>query len=462
MKSIRVLLKHPTARLSPGLGLLIMALLLLTRQGWGQIYTGKYANSVQFQYFDLTTQTWTIKTQPPGNYMYDLAYYQGKLYSFLPGYLYIYDIANNNWSRPQNSVTNHSMLVTAGNYIYYLRFNGNFGRYDPAANTWTQLAPTITWGHLTYDGGDYIYAGLWDGSSLKRYSISTDTWTTLRIPPNPTDGVAFKNGKVYIGSQTTVGFAYYNPVTKTYTSLANPPVSIVKLVNGDGNYLYATSNGSGWARYDVSTNTWTKMLGVADINMVYTGPTSTCSPTASVTVTQATCDTGGGVNANAALTLTSYGGSVTKVGYSVGSSYTGPVFANATAVTTAPMILSNMLANPVSDQPYTIRVFADTTCYQDYRVTLSPNVCLTADLSLTASSLTSSGAKDEQLTYTFTLTNAGPNAAPNVTACIPLPGNTQFLSAKTSQGSYNSGTTIWDLGTVAVGSQTIVLTLQVK
>lgn len=187
-----------------------------------------------------------------------------------------------------------------------------------------------------------------------------------------------------------------------------------------------------------------------------------CLVTGTVGVVQATCAANGGSNSDAQLLLNSYSGGATRVGYSTGSSYTGSAYSAATAVNITPMTLATGLANPASLQPYTVRVFKDASCYKDFVVTLDPKVCLTADLSLTASPPTKSGNKGEQVTYTFTLTNAGPDAAPTVTASIPLPGNTTFLSATASQGTYNSGTAIWDLGTVPVGSQTITLTLQIK
>lgn len=181
----------------------------------------------------------------------------------------------------------------------------------------------------------------------------------------------------------------------------------------------------------------------------------------SVTVTQPTCSAGV-ANADGALTITSYSAGVTRVGFSAGSTYSGPAYATAVGVTALPMVLANNLPNPTTVQPYTIRFFTDATTYKDVVVTLAPKQCATADLSLTVSPPTASGNKGEQVSYTFTLTNAGPNPALNVTACIPIPPNTTFLSATTTQGSYNAGSTIWDLGTVPVGSQTITVTLGIK
>lgn len=179
------------------------------------------------------------------------------------------------------------------------------------------------------------------------------------------------------------------------------------------------------------------------------------------TITQPTCSAGV-ANADGALTITSYSGGVTRVGFSAGSNYSGPAYASAVGVTALPMVLANNLPNPATVQPYTVRFFTDATTYTDVMVTLAPKQCATADLSLTVSPPTASGNKGEQVLYTFTLTNAGPDPALNVTACIPIPPNTTFLSATATQGTYNASSTIWNLGTVAVGSQTITVTLGIK
>lgn len=454
------------------LWLIVWSLLLLTGQVRGQIYSG-LNNNRNFYYYDIATNTWTAKAGSNTAAGYTLTLYKGNiLIMHNNGIVGTYNPTTNTWSTVQTPLS-AAHCVGIGDYVYAVDKTTTttltMQRYDPATNTVTQLAgTTASWvGHMAYDGSDYIYVGRYHASGtgdLLRYSISSNSWTTLANAPNTTDGLAFKNGKLYIGSYfTTSGisrFSAYDPVTNTYTVLASAPVKISQMVAGDGNYLYGGSPGM-LARYDISTDTWTNLNGTnQDQDIVYLGPS--CAPTATATATQATCASGGGVNANAALTLSSYSAGVTKVGYSAGSTYTGPAFASATAVTTAPMTLANILANPVSTQPYTIRVFQDATCYQDILVTLAPKVCLTANLILAVSPPTQSGAKGEQLTYTFTLTNAGPDTAPEVTVDIPIPKNTKFSSATASQGSYNSGTAVWDVGSVAVGSQTITVTLEVK
>jgi len=84
-----------------------------------------------------------------------------------------------------------------------------------------------------------------------------------------------------------------------------------------------------------------------------------------------------------------------------------------------------------------------------------------ADVSLTktAPATVTSG---QNMTYTLTLSNAGPDAAANVTVTDVLPAGETFVSATPSQGSFNSATGVWTVGTVTTGApQTLTLTVNV-
>src|SRR5262249_9438540 len=64
--------------------------------------------------------------------------------------------------------------------------------------------------------------------------------------------------------------------------------------------------------------------------------------------------------------------------------------------------------------------------------------------------------------YTITLTDAGPNAATNVTVQDLLPAGETFVTASASQGSYDSTTGAWTVGTVDTsGSRTLTITATV-
>jgi uncharacterized repeat protein (TIGR01451 family) len=58
----------------------------------------------------------------------------------------------------------------------------------------------------------------------------------------------------------------------------------------------------------------------------------------------------------------------------------------------------------------------------------------------------------DTVTFTITLLDAGPSAATNVQVDDLLPAGISFNSATPSQGSYSSGTGVWNIGAVAYGS----------
>ncbi|MCA9123215.1 MAG: DUF11 domain-containing protein [Planctomycetaceae bacterium] len=81
-----------------------------------------------------------------------------------------------------------------------------------------------------------------------------------------------------------------------------------------------------------------------------------------------------------------------------------------------------------------------------------------ADLSLTQTVDNPSPNVGDNVTFTLTLTNAGPDAATNVSVIDALPTGMSFVSSIPSQGAYDSGTGVWTIGTVTSG---IAATLQV-
>jgi large repetitive protein len=65
----------------------------------------------------------------------------------------------------------------------------------------------------------------------------------------------------------------------------------------------------------------------------------------------------------------------------------------------------------------------------------------------------------DTITFTVTLSNLGRDTATDVTIADTLPAGLAFLSATPAQGSYDSGTGIWDVGSLAsLGSTTLVIT----
>ncbi|MBI3660705.1 DUF11 domain-containing protein [Candidatus Acetothermia bacterium] len=87
---------------------------------------------------------------------------------------------------------------------------------------------------------------------------------------------------------------------------------------------------------------------------------------------------------------------------------------------------------------------------------------VTADLSITKTASTNPVIVGQNLTYTLTVKNAGPNAATNAILTDPLPNGMSFVSSSASQGSCNGTTTIiCNLGSLENG-KTATITIVVK
>src|SRR5262249_58754 len=56
------------------------------------------------------------------------------------------------------------------------------------------------------------------------------------------------------------------------------------------------------------------------------------------------------------------------------------------------------------------------------------------------------------ITFTVTLTNAGPDAATNVEVADLLPGGLFFVSASVTQGNYDGVSGLWEAGDIASGA----------
>jgi uncharacterized repeat protein (TIGR01451 family) len=93
-------------------------------------------------------------------------------------------------------------------------------------------------------------------------------------------------------------------------------------------------------------------------------------------------------------------------------------------------------------------------------VVVTPNV---ADLSLTKQVNNANPNANANVVFSVTLTNGGPQSATNVTVADPLPAGMTFVSSTPSgTTTYNSGTGVWTVGTLASGaSATLQITATV-
>ena len=84
--------------------------------------------------------------------------------------------------------------------------------------------------------------------------------------------------------------------------------------------------------------------------------------------------------------------------------------------------------------------------------TLITTVTPAADLVLTNVPSSTKPVEGQNLSFVLTVTNDGPGAATNVVVTAKLPQNLKFVSAKTSDGKYDSGSGKWSIGSIAAVS----------
>src|SRR4029453_15108556 len=75
-----------------------------------------------------------------------------------------------------------------------------------------------------------------------------------------------------------------------------------------------------------------------------------------------------------------------------------------------------------------------------------------ADLALIKTVSNSTPNVGDQITFTVTLTNSGPDTATGVQVTDLLPAGLTYVSATPSQGTCNNVTGLWSVGTVAAGT----------
>lgn len=96
--------------------------------------------------------------------------------------------------------------------------------------------------------------------------------------------------------------------------------------------------------------------------------------------------------------------------------------------------------------------FDDATCGGRSTLTITLTQAPATDLSVSVAPATLSNAEGEVQSYTVTVTNNGPTAAPNAVVRVPIPGERTFLTANTVSGSYDAGTEMWTIGSLANGA----------
>lgn len=186
------------------------------------------------------------------------------------------------------------------------------------------------------------------------------------------------------------------------------------------------------------------------------------SPTiAGVSADTATCNAGV-ANSDAALHVTGITG---MAKYAYGTNGTTGLFAATATASTAASINITGLANPATTTTYTFRIYAaDSTCYNDTTIVLTPSVCVvatTVDLALTKTVNNATTTQGSNVVFTIKVKNEGTGAATGVTVHDSLPVGMTFISA-TPSGVYDANTKLWTIGNIAAGdSVTLATTVRI-
>lgn len=467
------------------------------------IYAIPSGSDASFYRYDIGANSWTPLANLTSPFLFHdgsfLAYDGTDIYSLGGGdtgnaghnTLYKYSISGNTWTTVS---TSHPGVISEGAGLVYTGQPGQITNLWQVAASSDDAEEDVTGGGVelnssdlellldTGDGGIHEMKGVRftnvtipAGASIVSAKISFYSDQAGRSRTSPVDIQGIKEANT--GTFTTANFNISSrPVTTATVSwvpgtwvavndvydTADITSIVTELVGqagwASGNAMaFKFSGGAGSGADQVIAQAWD--IGPTKGPVLHITYLNCAPPSATASAQQATCS-GGTANADGTLFLDSFDSFASQVGYSVGSTYTGPAFGSATAISGgAPFTIVNALANPSVAQPYTIRAYCNATNYTDLQVVLQPKYCMSADLSLNVSPATQNIYQGGVATYTFTLTNGGPNTAPNVKVKIPLPSNAAYLSAQPLQGTYNSTTGIWDVGSLATGSTTLILTL---
>ncbi|HEY9808007.1 MAG TPA: DUF11 domain-containing protein [Halomicronema sp.] len=120
---------------------------------------------------------------------------------------------------------------------------------------------------------------------------------------------------------------------------------------------------------------------------------------------------------------------------------------------------SNRAEITASDQPDPDSTPGNGNLNEDDFASVTLTSQSTADLGIVKTVDNPNPTPGQQINYTLTLTNNGPGDATNVQVTEPLAPGLTFVSATTSQGTYDSGTGLWNAGNIANGSS---LTLTIR
>jgi uncharacterized repeat protein (TIGR01451 family) len=131
--------------------------------------------------------------------------------------------------------------------------------------------------------------------------------------------------------------------------------------------------------------------------------------------------------------------------------YTGPAHFTATNGTITDVNFSNGLATSTFQATLDGTANVNSTV-DNQTVSTSINILTSADVQLNKTTSNASPNVGQQFNYTVTATNNGPDTATGVVVTDVIPSGLTYDSYTASQGTYNSITSIWNIGTLLNGA----------
>lgn len=156
-------------------------------------------------------------------------------------------------------------------YIYVAKGdNGAFYRYSLTSNSWTTLSsmPGLAYNLIRADEEDYIYATQGYSNGFQRYSIAGNSWTTMATVPASVYSSSFtarEGNYIYVAAGNgTTGFYRYSISGNTWSTMTAVPAAVNDgrfAIHAAGeDYIYVFSGGStGFYRYSITGNSWTTL-----------------------------------------------------------------------------------------------------------------------------------------------------------------------------------------------------------
>ncbi|MEL7669642.1 hypothetical protein [Methanobacterium sp.] len=353
-----------------------------------------------------------------------------------------------------NSVIIGNTATQNGGAIY------NGARTSVSASTFTDYTinndATITARFNTIAGNSALAGGAIYNDATSTVTTSTLTRTTLN-----NDATATTTDNVLVGNNATTGRDIVNNVETTQ----NGNVITVSFINNTGtvdarrNWWGVGTGPSPGDAVQIGIGTL-DTSGFLNYTMGITITASNSAPnvgqpfTYTITVTNNGPDTATDVQVAdgipAGLTFNGYAASQGTYNNATEIWNVGPLASGASAVLQLTVTPTASLAGMNVTKNATLINTNQTT-----NVTVSIPAAV-SNVTITKTASNSLPNVGQQFSYTVTATNNGPGTANNVQVTDVIPAGLTFNSYTASQGTYNSATGIWTVGTLASGASAVL------